>query len=197
MQTFQPLSPSCDDMEVESECTIFTLACLETVPTDPDAITCNFIVSSDELLWLNLLHVDSTTSCVLTNICQAVGTKGLLMSITSHHGPHHPNNPEWIGSSYNLSIVWENGETLLITSELQFLLDPTACNQYAQHLNCFFGYQPISTYMFGALPVLHYRLVWKTIAPWKMDIVRICSVDLWDEHSYWMTEVIRILCYMF
>jgi hypothetical protein len=86
MQTIQPLSPSCDDMEVESECTIFTLACLETVPTDPDAVTCNFIDSSDELLWLNLLHVDSTTSCVLTNICQAVGTKGLLMSITSHHG---------------------------------------------------------------------------------------------------------------
>jgi hypothetical protein len=100
-------------MEVESECTIFTLACLETVTTDPDAITCNFIVSSDELLWLNLLHVDSTTSCVLTNICQAVGTKGLLMSITSHHGTHHPNNPEWIGSSYNLSIEWENGETIV------------------------------------------------------------------------------------
>jgi hypothetical protein len=42
--------------------------------------------------------------------------------------PLHPNNPEWIGSSYNLSIEWENGETIVDTFRATSSAGPNACN---------------------------------------------------------------------
>eukprot|EP00934_Nitzschia_sp_Nitz4_P007781 Nitzschia sp. Nitz4//scaffold70_size99833//3167//3640//NITZ4_004581-RA/size99833-processed-gene-0.23-mRNA-1//-1//CDS//3329557093//7771//frame0 len=53
--------------------------------------------------------------------------------ICSHQGPFTKDDPEWLGSNWNLQIEWENGE---ITSEpLTFFAkeDPVSCAIYAKN----------------------------------------------------------------
>ena len=55
--------------------------------------------------------------------------------ITSHQGPLTQKHPDWNGSSYNVTIEWENGE---ITSEPLSVIaadDPVTCALYAKENN--------------------------------------------------------------
>ena len=55
--------------------------------------------------------------------------------ITGHQGPLHPNHPSYMGSKYNVTMEWENGE---ITPEPLSVIakdDPVACAIYARDNN--------------------------------------------------------------
>ena len=52
--------------------------------------------------------------------------------IKDHRGPYTPSDPEYIGSSYNLLIEWENGEMTLEPLSNIIASDPYTCAVYAK-----------------------------------------------------------------
>ena len=59
----------------------------------------------------------------------------IFKKILSHHGPYRPNDPEYLGSSWNLRIEWEDGS---ITKEPLCIIgkdDPASCAKYGLENN--------------------------------------------------------------
>ncbi len=55
--------------------------------------------------------------------------------ITAHQGPLKPDHPDYKGSSYNVMIEWENGETTSEPLSIIAANDPVTCAIYARDHN--------------------------------------------------------------
>ena len=55
--------------------------------------------------------------------------------IVSHQGPLKPDHPDYNGSTYNVMIEWENGETSTEPLSVVAAYDPVTCAIYAKDHN--------------------------------------------------------------
>ena len=58
-----------------------------------------------------------------------------FQEIIDHHGPLQPSHKDYKGSMYNLTILWENGETSIEPLSLIAADDPVSCAIYARKNN--------------------------------------------------------------
>ena len=56
-------------------------------------------------------------------------------TILDHDGPINSNDPHYKGSSWNLKILWENGETTWEPLSIIAATDPISCTFYGKEHN--------------------------------------------------------------